>query len=88
MAPSYASTGLIDSQLLYDAYDQAQGPFVVQAEGRPSLIVMQTTELVGDEPIYTEAELEELRTGLTAVQRGETFDARASLAEALARNGL
>ena len=70
-----------------EAYENANGPFEVVCDGKPSFIVMRTSDLEEEAPL-SEAEIHMLKKGYSEAQRGETRDAFGSLAEIRAAYGL
>lgn len=70
-----------------EVYENANGPFEVVRDGKPSFIVMRTSDLE-EEPPLSEAEIRMLKKGYGEAQRGETRDAFESLAEIRAAYGL
>lgn len=63
-----------------EAYERASGPFEVACDGKPSFIVMRSSDLEEEAPL-SDAEIRILKKGYDEAQRGETKDAFESLAE-------
>ena len=69
------------------AYENANGPFEMSIDGKPSFIVMRASDLEEEAPL-SDAEIQILKRGYEEAVRGETRDAFESLAEIRAAYGL
>lgn len=78
----------IESKELYETYSQNNGPFCVQEQGRPDLVVMSTSDFAEMDESLSEDDVASIRLGLEQIQRGEGIDAREALAQVRAKYGL
>lgn len=79
----------IDGLDIFEVYDANGGPFRIQKQGRPDLVVIDSSDY---EPAHSEADLdivaEAIKRGAAECDCGNDLDARESLAMIRARYGL
>lgn len=88
MTPLLEAMNRIDNDSLFEAYDQAHGPFCVSKEGRPDLIIMAASDFEDPSRALASSDAASLEEGYAQALRGETVNAHDALDRISARYGL